>query len=1756
MDAPETSVNRIGRTIWTVWGYLSGAVAKYLRPEVTDEGNQRVCSRSDEIDLSAANKIKREVKANSSEKEENKSNRNDKSTGEVKCFPAEVKVQVASVQWENTDVVKDDKNDELHVDTARKQTYHCAWSAEAGHEGDISGDSESRGCKSGMRVEKEAVSSDEGPAERVHAHRKDSEIVQELDETGGIELKDGNDEECDQNKDEKCDQNHEDEKCSKKREDPDNADVIQSELYGQDVKQGKQINMMDHGEAECSGGFRHAGFIDEMEKKTVGLSDQVETEIDEDRGPELQVPADAFVLAVQDLPPELEYSAEETDGLSKPERLKVMEKFSDEIAEFCENEVEEMIPENRGATESEPDTIQSELRESAETLQRVSQEKTILNIETELKMTSVLNEFFETVNTPEDSLQLDSKQDTPENTSETGTGLPVVAIKTGGMFSKPIVCEFPGESGKRPETGLGCFEEIKTESKVSVEHPETPKAVEEAVEIEQDIESPIESLGATESQTHQEIDDTKFSLKKHVELKTELIIETTEIKISSEDEEAEPFETQSQSSNIRNVTLQTHELLEFTERECKSSQETMDTFCESLGNASVPEITGTAEIQHVAEDQTDAKPILPRSLSPVEFLEETLDLQSESERCVEELETLDTDVVKTALEYVEGITNQVLKEMIEMDNNLVKETETLEGLSTEELGDAEYQGPGGCVSVGAFVLEEERKLLSEAMGSIIEAEITSREVAKQNEQDIISQECETTEADQQTYLCAGTDHGGSSSCDTESDVENEEVSSNEGQTERVHAHSECKESETPLEVHKPGQIEQKDDNDEKCDQNHEDEKCEMKSEDSDNAEVIVQSELYGQDVELEKQINMMDHGEAECSGGFRHAGFIDEMEKKTVGLSDQVETEIDEDRGPELQVPADAFVLAVQDLPPELEYSAEETDGLSKPERLKVMEKYSDEIGEFCENEVEEMIPENRGATESEPDTIQSELRESAETLQRVSQEKTILNIETELKMTSVLDEFFETVNTPEDSLQLDSKQDTPKNTSETGTGLPVVAIKTGGMFSKPIVCEFPGESGKRPETGLGCFEEIKTESKVSVEHPETPKAVEEAVEIEQDIESPIESLGATESQTHQEIDDTKFSLKKHVELKTELIIETTEIKISSEDEEAEPFETQSQSSNIRNVTLQTHELLEFTERECKSSQETMDTFCESLGNASVPEITGTAEIQHVAEDQTDAKPILARPLSPAEFLEETLDLQSESERCVEELETLDTDVVKTALEYVEGITNQVLKEMIEMDNNLVKETETLEGLSTEELGDAEYQGPGGCVSVGAFVLEEERKLLSEAMGSIMEAEITSREVAKQNEQDIISQECETTEADQQTYLCAGTDHGGSCSCDTESDVENEEVSSNEGQTERVHAHSECKESETPLEVDKPGQIEQKDDNDEECDQKHEDEKCEMKSEDSDNAEVIVQSELYRQDVELEKQINMMDHGETESSGGFRHLIDEKETNIVDQNDHEKAEIEEDQGPELHVPADAFVLDEGSELFSETVEVENASREVVNQIELQSSPECGTNEADGRHEQIQNAIAGETESSGHEDFMEISRPGTKRGFDEVSKDLPVVKIEGEFDLDLQAFEDSSLDFTVQKSRIAVKNPLVRPPKDPRKLLYMISVEPRLPRPPPREVSLPSKGGVGFKLPGLGAGLPALRKTEFGKKAREEGEAERTLHPQQKSVAVTEDSVKQEQASAKPKWTPPKLPGMGSPLMMAELRNKLKKPVNE
>ncbi|KAJ3608240.1 hypothetical protein NHX12_025290, partial [Muraenolepis orangiensis] len=138
-----------------------------------------------------------------------------------------------------------------------------------------------------------------------------------------------------------------------------------------------------------------------------------------------------------------------------------------------------------------------------------------------------------------------------------------------------------------------------------------------------------------------------------------------------------------------------------------------------------------------------------------------------------------------------------------------------------------------------------------------------------------------------------------------------------------------------------------------------------------------------------------------------------------------------------------------------------------------------------------------------------------------------------------------------------------------------------------------------------------------------------------------------------------------------------------------------------------------------------------------------------------------------------------------------------------------------------------------------------------------------------------------------------------------------------------------------------------------------------------------------------------------------------------------------------------------------------------------------------------------------------------------------------------------------------LDLTVQKSRILVKNPGTRPPTDPRALLQMPSLEPTPTHTSSPQRALPLAGrpigglGIGIKLPGFGAGFPALRKTQKVVKERDDCVPEKS-EPQPGMMNM---SPKPTVAKSKPRWTPPKHPGFGNPLM-SELKSKLKKPSQE
>ncbi|XP_011601138.2 uncharacterized protein [Takifugu rubripes] len=124
--------------------------------------------------------------------------------------------------------------------------------------------------------------------------------------------------------------------------------------------------------------------------------------------------------------------------------------------------------------------------------------------------------------------------------------------------------------------------------------------------------------------------------------------------------------------------------------------------------------------------------------------------------------------------------------------------------------------------------------------------------------------------------------------------------------------------------------------------------------------------------------------------------------------------------------------------------------------------------------------------------------------------------------------------------------------------------------------------------------------------------------------------------------------------------------------------------------------------------------------------------------------------------------------------------------------------------------------------------------------------------------------------------------------------------------------------------------------------------------------------------------------------------------------------------------------------------------------------------------------------------------------------------------------------------ESLLDSSPQKSRISIKNPRVRPPKDARSLIQMPSLNPTPSSPSPSRtpVGFPGRGlGIGIKLPGLTGGLPILKKTQT---------KEVEPKPESKNDAPEED-----EGQRKPKWMPPRQPGFGNPLM-SELKTKLKK----
>nr|XP_024659302.1 trichohyalin-like [Maylandia zebra] len=261
---------------------------------------------------------------------------------------------------------------------------------------------------------------------------------------------------------------------------------------------------------------------------------------------------------------------------------------------------------------------------------------------------------------------------------------------------------------------------------------------------------------------------------------------------------------------------------------------------------------------------------------------------------------------------------------------------------------------------------------------------------------------------------------------------------------------------------------------------------------------------------------------------------------------------------------------------------------------------------------------------------------------------------------------------------------------------------------------------------------------------------------------------------------------------------------------------------------------------------------------------------------------------------------------------------------------------------------------------------------------------------------------------------------------------------------------------------------------------------------------------------------------------------------------------------------------------------EKAEERAETLETESGSRKAYEDVEeadvttmtTQSSPSHDKKvEAEEEHlevtasdssDELKPAESEESESDSQsepeKDTLNRPQPAHSSLFPVLNEaqvaEEPTIEYENKVD-------GPVLDFAVQRSRIAVKNPRVRPPKNPRSLLHMPSEEPT-PTPTPSSrlpVKLPGGVplggiGIGIKLPGLGAGFPVLKKTQRAvrdENTQETVSQEPETKPEEKNDAPPQE---EEEAPKKPKWMPPKHPGgFGNPLM-AELKTKLKKTPKE
>nr|XP_055031413.1 uncharacterized protein LOC129420487 [Misgurnus anguillicaudatus] len=1243
MDTSDGSVNRIGRTIWTVWGYLSGAVARYLSPEVTDNGNQSVNSRADTVNRNTAKNTDRPVKEIDAEKHKE----------ETKYNPAEARYHVATVEWEKTDVVQEDNN-ELRVDTTITESNHCKTDDKQTDEAialdvQVNYENEEKQTKDEAHIEKEVAISIK---HRANIELDGCERKQELKETEDTEQKDGKEDFDHYNEDDG-------EEGVMRTEALDDTEVTDQSV--QDVDQKTLMNKMEYEETENIRiaedardllGENVVKYVFDKEEQII-YTDQEKTESVEDKETESLVKDEGLPSSLgsltqdeEDLLKPLENkrlslldeypNILENEGIQTPER-QVIDDISKNVVEIpgtsATSEPDENIEEDEQQKcldagelpttnvfgEKEAHEIQTQsLLESVETPSGGSKEifdDSIAHNEIGLKTSTSVNEVADEIfDASEDPLHSDLLK---QNSTETVN------------HSERTVCDLPQEPSNRPAIGLvnsgdldqitavvtslGSFEEMKaniSELHIPAEdHSQssdmTPyEPLNETFVKAAEFETPMLSLeiGAKQIQTLQEM--AKCSLIECVELRSEQIGETMKTVTDLEDK-GEVLMTGSEADN---------EILEMNiEKEGILSQTTMETISESLNQdtceASERDVNRT-ELVEDSPDPAEAKTELLKS----EVLEETQYLQGKSER------------------YTENIKTEV---------GLLSETDTTITQSNHCKTDDKQTDEAIDLDVQVNYENEEKQTKNEAH---IEKEVA---ISIKHRANIELDGCERKQELKETE--------DTEQKDGKEDFDHYNEDDGEEGVMRTEALDETEVTDQSVQ-----------DVDQKTLMNK------MEYEETENIRIAEDArDLLGENVvkyvfDKEEQIIYTDQEKTESVEDKETESLVKDeglpsslgsltqdeedllksLENKRLSLLDEYPnfSENEGEQTPERQVIDDIFKNVVEILGTSA--TSEPDENIEKDEQQKCLDAGDLPTTEiFGEKEAhEQMLGEIR--TQSLLESVGTPSGGSKEIF-----DDSIAHNDIGLK-TSVHEAVDEICDALEDTLQSDLlKQDSPETANH----------------SDLTVCDLPQEPSNRPAialvnsgdldqitavaTSLGSFEEMKaniSELHIQAEdHSQssdmTPyEPLNETFVKAAEFETPMLSLeiGAKPIQTLQEM--AKCSLKECVELRSEQIGETMKTVTDSEDK-GEVLMTGSEADN---------EILELNiEKEGILSQATMETISESLNQDKYESSERDVNRTELVEDSPD--PAEAKTeLLKSEVLEETQYLQGKSERYTENIKT------------------------------------------------------------------------------------------------------------------------------------------------------------------------------------------------------------------------------------------------------------------------------------------------------------------------------------------------------------------------------------------------------------------------------------------------------------------------------------------------------------------------